>query len=401
MDIRGEFPIFDHPVGGKPLVYLDSSASAQRPKAVLDAIQDFNERHNANVHRGVHTLSQEATKLYETARRTLSAFINAPTPEDVIFTKGCTESINLVAAAWGEANLKAGDEILISELEHHSNIVPWQIVAQKTGATIIPFPIKEDCSLDILHLKRLISPRTKIVAVKHLCNATGTINPVKEIAAIAHSVGALCLVDGAQAMAHVPIDVQDIDADFYAGTSHKVYGPMGIGFLYGKNDLLQSMPPYQTGGGMIRSVTFEGTTYAPCPDKFEPGTPNVSGAVGFGAAIKWFSQLDRECLWQEEHDLLMFATEYLQRIPGIRIIGTSSQKAAVLSFVADFAHPHDLGTVLNDFGVAVRTGHHCCMPLMNKLQIPATVRASLGAYNTKNDILTMVEALDRARSLFT
>ena len=396
-----QFPILGKTLNGRPLTYLDSAATTQRPLAVTETIERFNREFNANVHRGVHTLSQQATDAFEAARATIGRFIGTDDPLEIVFTKGCTESLNLVASSWGGSRLKPGDEILVSTLEHHSNIVPWQMVAERTGAVVRPIPVGEDCSLDMAAYSSMLSERTKVVAVKHVCNATGTVNDVAEICAKARQVGAVSVIDGAQALAHVPVNVGEIGCDFYACTAHKVYGPMGSGALFGRRELLESMPPYQTGGGMIRSVTFEGTTFAELPDKFEAGTPNVSGVVGFAAALDWFESLGTGGLWDEEKALLAEATAELQQVPGVRIIGTSPKKTAVLSFVSDFAHPHDIGTVLDSYGVAVRAGHHCCMPLMDRLGIAGTVRASIGVHNSKQDFSVMIEALLTARRLFS
>lgn len=395
-----EFPILGQTLNGRPLAYLDSAATTQRPEAVTQAVTRFNRESNANVHRGVHTLSQLATEAFEQSRASIGQFIGATDPHEIVFTKGCTESLNLVAASWGGANLAPGDEILVSTLEHHSNIVPWQIVAEKTGAIVRPIPVSDDCVLDLEALRNMLSGKTKVLAVKHVCNASGTVNPIKEICGLARNAGAVTVIDGAQALAHVPVDVKDLDCDFYAFTAHKVYGPFGAGALYGRSELLNAMPPYQTGGGMIRTVSFGGSTYTTVPEKFEPGTPHVSGAIGFAAALEWFDGLGKQGLWSEEAELLEFATAEIQQIPGVRIVGNSPNKVAVLSFVTDFAHPHDIGTVLDSYGVAVRAGHHCCMPLMDRLGIPGTVRASLGVYNTKEDISVMIEGLCQARRMF-
>jgi len=397
---REEFPALHQQVAGHPLAYLDNAATTQRPKVVLAAIMRFYERDNANVHRGVHTLSQRATDSFEAARSTIARWINSSTDEQVVFTKGCTEALNLVAASWGRANLKEGDVVLVSTMEHHSNIVPWQLIAEQTGAKVEPIPVTDEVELDLDWLSNRIDGTVKAVCVKAVCNATGTINPVKEVARLAHSVGAIIVVDAAQALAHTKVDVQDWDADFVSMTAHKVYGPMGIGVLYGKRALLEKMPPYQSGGGMIRSVTFEATTFAELPDKFEPGTPNVGGAIGFAAAIEFLAGVGVERVAKHEEQLTELAERQLEEIPGVTIHGRAENKAGILSFTMDCAHPHDIGTVLDHYGVAVRTGHHCCQPLMKRLGIPATARASFAMYNNQSDVQALVDAVHKVRETF-
>lgn len=399
--LRDEFPAIHQSVNGKPLAYLDNAATTQRPKAVLDAMEAFYREDNANVHRGVHTLSQRATDKFESARQTVARFVNAPSPDEVVFTKGCTEAINLVAASWGRQNLSEGDVVLLSTLEHHSNIVPWQVVAQERGAKIVPIPIFDDCSLDMDAYRRLLQEHpVKVVGVKHVCNATGTVNPIGEMARLAHGHGAVIVVDGAQGLAHQKVDVQSMDIDFYAMAAHKVYGPMGTGALYGKRALLEAMPPYQTGGGMIQVVTMEATTYAPLPDKFEPGTPNVGGVIGFGAALEWLATIGVENAARQEDELLTLATGALAEIEGLRVVGTAPGKASILSFVLDCAHPHDIGTILDSEGVAVRSGHHCCQPLMQRMGVPATTRASISLCNDDSDVEALVRGLRKVVSVF-
>lgn len=400
LDIRGEFPILDQSVNGNPLVYLDSAASTQRPNAVLEAMDRFSRTNNANVHRGVHTLSQRATDEFELARVTVQKFVGADEPAEIIWTKGCTESLNLVAASWGGVKLQPGDEILLSTMEHHANIVPWQMIAQKTGAVVRPIPISDDCEVDLNALWNMVSERTKVIGIKHVCNATGVVNPVQEIAAIAKSVGAISVADGAQALAHVPVDVKELGVDFYAMSSHKVYGPMGVGALYARREQLESMPPFMGGGDMIRRVSFEGTTYNDIPNKFEPGTPNVSGVIGFATALDWYEALGKEKIWAHEAQLANALRLALNDIPGIRTIGRCRNQAPVVSFVMDAAHTHDVGTILDNYGVAVRTGHHCCMPLMDRLGIAGTSRASFAVYNTKQEINVLIQALNEVVKIF-
>jgi cysteine desulfurase/selenocysteine lyase len=397
--VRADFPILAQQVNGRPLAYLDNAASSQRPHAVIDAIARYYSHDHANVHRGVHTLSQRATEAYEHARRQVREFINAEADSEIVFTRGTTEAINLVAQSWARPRLKPGDEILISWMEHHSNIVPWQLVCEQTGATLRVTPVTDAGELDLDAFGRLLGPRTRLVALGHVSNALGTINPVAALTAKAQAAGALVLLDGAQAAPHLAIDVRAIGCDFYAFSSHKMYGPTGIGVLYGRRALLETMPPWQGGGEMIRAVRFDGTTYAPPPARFEAGTPHIAGAVGLGAAISYIQELGLERIAEAEHDLLSYATERVAAIPGLRIVGTAREKAAVLAFVLEGIHPHDVGTVLDHHGVAVRTGHHCAMPLMERYGLPATTRASFAFYNTRAEVDQLVGALHAAREV--
>lgn len=389
LSIRSEFPILATQAQGKPLIYLDNGATTQKPRAVIEAITRYYESQNANIHRGVYQLSQIATDLYENSRRTVADFINAADEREVIFTRGTTESINLVASCVARSGmLKAGDEIIIGALEHHSNIVPWQMACQQTGAVLRVIPMNDRGELEMHEFAMLLSNKTKIVAVNHISNSLGTINPIHRIIKMAHEAGAKVLIDGAQSIAHIAIDVQKLDCDFYAFSGHKIYGPTGIGALYGKRELLESLPPYQGGGDMIRTVTFEKTEYADLPNKFEAGTPDIAGAVGLAAAIDWLKNIGVENAARHENDLLAYATEKLSAINGLRIIGTATQKASVISFVID--HPPmsalDIGVKLDQMGIAVRTGHHCCQPVMDRMGIPATTRASFALYNTREDV---------------
>jgi cysteine desulfurase/selenocysteine lyase len=398
--LRRDFPVLERVVHGKPLVYLDNAATTHKPRAVVEAVDDFYLEHNSNVHRGVHALSQEATELFEAAREKTRAFLGASSTKEVLFTRGATESVNLVANAWGLANLGPGDEVLVSEMEHHSNIVPWQMVCEKTGATLRVIPMDDRGQLEMGALDEVLTERTRLVGIVHVSNALGTTNPVETIIARAHAVGALVLVDGAQAVPHVPVDVRALDADFYVFSGHKVYGPTGIGVLYGKQALLEAMPPWQGGGDMIRMVTFEKTTYADLPAKFEAGTPNVAGAIGLGAALDYVESVGRPWIAAHEADLLAYGTRLLSDVPEIRLIGTAEHKAAVLSFLFEGVHPHDVGTILDLEGVAVRTGHHCAFPVMQHFGVPATTRASLALYNTREDLDALVAALVRVREVF-
>ena len=397
---RADFPALHQQVHGKPLAYLDSAASAQRPQAVIDAMVAHERRNHANVHRGVHQLSQRATDAFEDARDKVRDYINASGSDEIIFTRGTTESINLVAASLGKIRLGPGDEVLITWMEHHSNIVPWQMICEQTGARLAVVPITGDGELDMEAFHRQLNDRTRIVAVVHVSNALGTINPVQEIIAAAHGLGALVLLDGAQATPHMRIDVQSLDCDFYALSGHKTFGPTGIGVLYGKRALLDEMPPYQGGGEMIRTVTFEKTTYNTLPCKFEAGTQNITGAVGLGAAIDYLSGVDFAEVARHEADLLQYATERLTELPGIRLIGTAAAKAGVVSFTLGDIHAHDLGTVVDMEGVAIRTGHHCAMPVMEHFGVPATARASFALYNDRGDVDQLVVGLNRAAELF-
>jgi len=397
--VREDFPILAQQIHGRPLAYLDNAASSQRPRAVIDAIAHYYSHDHANVHRGVHTLSQRATEAYEHARRQVREFVNAEHDTEIVFTRGTTEAINLVAQSWARPRLKPGDEILISWMEHHSNIVPWQFVCEQTGATLRVTPVTDVGELDLDAFERLLGPRTRIVALGHVSNALGTINPVAALTAKAHAAGALVLLDGAQAAPHLAIDVRTIGCDFYALSSHKMYGPTGIGVLYGRRALLEAMPPWQGGGEMIRAVSFSGTTYAPPPARFEAGTPHIAGALGLGAAITYVQGVGLDRIARTEHDLLVHATERVSAIPGLRIVGTAREKAAVLAFVLEGIHPHDVGTVLDHHGVAVRTGHHCAMPLMERYGLPATTRASFAFYNTRAEVDQLVGALHAAREV--
>jgi cysteine desulfurase/selenocysteine lyase len=395
--LRAEFPLLSRKVHGRPLVYLDNAATTQKPRVVLEAMDRFYRETNSNVHRGVHWLSQAATERFEGARRSVARFLGAADPREVVFTRGTTEAVNLVANAWGRASVGPGDEILVTWMEHHSNIVPWQMLCAATGATLKVVPIDDHGRLEEAAFDRLLSERTRLVAVVHVSNALGTVNPVARIAAKAHAAGALVLVDGAQAVPHLPVDVRAIDADFYAFSGHKVYGPTGIGALYGKRALLEAMPPWQGGGDMIRMVTFEGSTWNDVPQKFEAGTPDIAGAVGLGAALDWLEGVGREGVRTHEAALLAHATAALGEVDGLRILGPAEDKAAVVSFVLEGIHPHDVGTVLDLEGVAVRTGHHCTYPVMQRYGVPATTRASFALYNLASDADALVAGLRRVR----
>ena len=398
--VRADFPILDTPMRGKRLAFLDTAASAQKPQAVIDSLTHTYRQQYANVHRGVYQLSEETSAAFEAVRGKVRGLINAEHDREIIFTSGTTDSINLVAQSFGRAMLKPGDEVLITEMEHHSNIVPWQLLRDEKGITLRVAPIDDTGTLDMEAFAGLLNERTKLVAVTQVSNALGTVNPIAEIARLAHDAGARVLVDGAQGIPHGGIDVRALDLDFYAFSGHKLYGPTGTGVLYAKADLLDAMPPWKGGGDMILSVTFDKTTFAASPYKFEAGTPNIAGVIGMGAGIDWFTALDREALEIHERDLLAYGTERLIQLPGLRMIGTAENKAAVLSFVLDYAHPHDIGTILDAEGVAVRTGHHCAQPVMDHFDVPATVRASLGAYSTREDIDQLAEALGKVREMF-
>lgn len=400
-DIRKEFPILDQEVNGKPLVYLDNAASSQKPLAVIDAISNYYKTTHANVHRGVHTLSQRATDLFEQSRRDVQRFLNAEHEHEVIFTSGSTDSLNLVTQSWGRKFIKSGDEVIVSHLEHHSNIVPWQMVCEANGASLKVIPIDEHGQLDIEVFKSLVSANTRVVAINHVSNALGIINPIKEVARLAHEVGAIICVDGAQATPHMKVDVQALDVDFYSVSAHKMYGPTGIGVLYGKEKLLNEAPPWRGGGEMIETVTFEKTTYNVLPHKFEAGTPNISGAIGLGAAIRWMEEVGIYNIREQEEDLRKYATEKLNEIDGMRIIADVADKAAVVSFLVGDIHPYDMGTLLDQMGIAVRTGHHCTEPLMAHFQIPGTVRASFAVYNTRSEVDALVEGIKRATAILT
>ncbi len=398
--VRADFPILQQKVHGKPLIYLDNAATTQKPRAVIDAVRRYYEEDNANIHRGVHALSERSTKHYEQAREKLRAFFGAADSAEIIFVRGATEALNLVAQTYGRVNVGPGDEVVITGLEHHSNIVPWQMLCESKGATLRVVPIDDHGALDMAAYEALLGPRTRIVAVNHVSNALGTINPIRRMAELAHKAGAVIVVDGAQAAPHVRVNVQELDVDFYAVSAHKLFGPTGVGFLYGKRKLLEAMPPWQGGGDMILSVTFEKTTYNELPYKFEAGTPHIEGVIGFGAAVDYLNGLDLDALFAHEHDVLEYGTRRLQEIPGLRLIGTAPEKTGVLSFVIEGIHPHDLGTVLDRDGVAIRTGHHCAQPVMERFGVPATARASLAFYNTRADIDALVAALRKAQEMF-
>ncbi|MEE9369154.1 MAG: cysteine desulfurase [Pontiella sp.] len=401
VSIRNDFPILGREIHGKPLVYLDNGASAQRPVQVINAIAELYENNYSNVHRGVHTLSQESTNLYDDARVSVRGFINASCVHEVVFTSGTTDSINLVAQSYARPRLQKGDEILITHMEHHSNIVPWQIVCEQTGAELKVVPISDKGELEMDRFAELLSEKTKLVSVVHVSNALGTVNPIKEIIDAAHAIGVPVLVDGAQAVPHIPVDVQKLDADFYVFSGHKLYGPTGIGVLYGKEKLLNEMPPYKGGGDMILSVSFEGTTYNALPYKFEAGTPNIAGVIGLGAAINYVQKIGLGAIAAHEHGLLVYATSKLQEIEGLRIIGEADQKAGLISFVLDAVHPHDIGTMLDAEGVAVRAGHHCAQPVMDHFGVPATARASFAMYNTFKEIDVLAAAIVKTIGMFS
>jgi cysteine desulfurase / selenocysteine lyase len=397
---RSDFPILHERVHGKPLVYLDNAATTQKPASVLAAERAYYEHDNANVHRGVHLLSQRATERYEGARARIARFIHAARAQEVVYVRGTTEAINLVAQSFVRPRVGPGDEILISAMEHHSNIVPWQLVCTQTGAVLKVAPIDDDGVLDVEAYERLLGPRTKFVALAHASNALGTLNPVAQLIALAHARGVPVLVDGAQAIAHLPVDVTTLDCDFYAFSGHKIYGPTGIGALYAKADLLESMPPWQGGGDMIRSVTFAKTEYNVIPWRFEAGTPNIAGATGFAAALDYLSAIGIEVAQRHEADLLDYASGKLREVSGLRIIGTAREKLGILSFVMESAHAHDIGTILDQCGVAVRTGHHCAMPVMDRYGVPATARASFALYNTRSDVDALLEGIKRVQEVF-
>ena len=397
---RKDFPALHQEVHGKPLVYLDSAATSLKPQSVIDAVTDVYARDCANIHRAVHLLSQRATARFEEAREKVRAFVNAAKTTEVVFTRGTTEAINLVAQSWGRAYLREGDEVLVTELEHHSNIVPWQILCQQTGATLVVVPMTDRGEVLREAFEEQLTERTRFVALAHVSNALGTVLPVAEVISLAHERGAVVLLDGAQAVSHVDVDVKALDCDFYAFSGHKLYGPSGIGVLYGKEQLLEGMPPYQGGGDMIRSVTFEETIYNELPYKFEAGTPNIAGAIGLGAAVDYFKSFDAQAVHAHEKAVLRYATKALEAVPGLRLIGTAPGKVSVLSFLMDAAHPHDIGTIVDSEGVAIRTGHHCAQPVMEHFGIAATARASLGMYNTTDDIDALVSALRKVQELF-
>jgi cysteine desulfurase / selenocysteine lyase len=398
--VRKHFPILSQTVYGRPLVYLDNAATAQSPQSVVDAMARFYTEERANIHRGVHRLSMLATEVYETARKKVQRFIGAEHAKECIFVRGTTEGINLVAQSWGRQNVRPGDEILISAMEHHSNIVPWQMLCEQTGAELRVVPITDEGELDMEAFGRLLSPRTRLVAVVHISNALGTINPVREIVELAHAAGALVLLDGAQAAPHVKVDVRELGCDFYTLSAHKLFGPTGTGVLYGKAELLDRMPPYQGGGDMIASVSFEKTVYNVLPYKFEAGTPHIAGGYGLGAAIDYLQELDWDAVARHEDELLRYATEAVSQVPGVRLIGTARHKASVLSFVLSDIHAHDVGTILDRGGIAIRTGHHCAQPVMKRFDVPATARASFAFYNTREEVDALVAGLHQVLEVF-
>jgi cysteine desulfurase/selenocysteine lyase len=399
--VRSQFPILDRSVKGRKLVYLDNAATTQKPRSVIDALTGYYAGYNANIHRGIHTLAEEATAAFEATRETARAFLNAASTEEVIFTRGTTEGINLVASSWGRANLQPGDEIILSTLEHHSNIVPWQMIAAEKGAVIRVVPIDDNGLFQFDAFEKLLSDRTRFVSIVHVSNALGVINPVEAVIRAAHARGALVLVDGAQSTVHLDIDVQALDCDFFACSAHKCYGPTGVGFLYGKRRLLEDMPPYQGGGEMIREVSFRGTTYNDLPYKFEAGTPNIADVVATRAALDFMTGLGKSAMRAHEDDLVAYASQRMREIPGLRIIGDVPGKVSVVSFVIDGLHPQDIGILLDNQGVAIRTGHHCTQPLMERLGRPGTNRASFAVYNTRGEVDALVTALEKARKMLS
>ncbi|MCX7554665.1 SufS family cysteine desulfurase [Marinicella sp. S1101] len=398
--MRHEFPGLQQQVHGKPLVYLDNAATAQRPQAVLDAINNYYLKHNANIHRGVHSLSESATELYEQARNSLARLINAPSEKDLIFVRGCTEGVNLVAQTFVRSRVKAGDEILISHLEHHSNIVPWQILCEQTGAKLKVIPMNQQGELVLDDLDQLLNERTKFMSVVHVSNALGTINPVKKLIAAAHAKDIPVLIDGAQATPHIKVDVQDLDCDFYTVSGHKMYGPTGSGILYGKSEHLSAMPPYHGGGEMISKVTFESTVYNAVPAKFEAGTPNIAGGIGLGAAAEFMMTVGMDKIAERDQVLKVYAEQALSEVPGLRLVGTATNKSPVFSFVIDGIHAHDIGTIIDHHGVAIRTGHHCTMPIFQFYGLAGSCRASLAFYNTEQEVDVLVESLLKAKAMF-
>ena len=398
--IRADFPILSEEIRGQSLVFLDSAASAQKPRQVIDRVSDVYETSYANVHRGLHYLSEHATAAYEGAREKIRAFINADDVREVIYTKGATDAINLVAGSWGRQNLQAGDEIIISYAEHHSNIVPWQLLCEEKGAVLKVIPVDDEGAFHLDDFTALLSERTKIVAVTHVSNVLGTVLPIKEMARLAHQQGAVIMIDGCQGITHIAIDVQDLDCDFYAFSGHKLYGPSGIGVLYGKAHLLEAMPPYQSGGDMIERVTFAKTTWAELPHKFEAGTPPIAQAIGLGAAIDYVRSIGIAAIAAHEQDLLNYTTQKLSAVDGVRLIGTAAGKVSVISFVMDCAHPHDIATIVDQTGVAIRAGHHCAQPLIDRFEIPSAARASFGMYNTRDDADRLVASLEKVKEIF-
>jgi cysteine desulfurase/selenocysteine lyase len=398
--VRRDFPLLHQRVHGKPLVYFDNAATSQKPQAVIEAMGRYYTEDNSNVHRGVHTLSERATAAYEGAREKVRGFIGAGNIQEIIFTRGTTESINLVAATFGRVRVNRGDEVLVTALEHHSNIVPWQLLCQEREATLRVVPMNDDGELLLEEFEKLLTDRVKLVAFSHVSNALGTVNPVEQIISMAHARGIPVLVDGAQAVPHLKVDVQSLDCDFYAFSSHKMFGPTGIGVLYGKSSLLDAMPPYQGGGDMIKSVSFEKTVFNDLPYRFEAGTPNIAGTIGLGAAVDYLSLLDWDAVQEHESGLLEYATDALSRVEGVRIIGTAREKAGVISFILKDVHPHDIGTILDREGIAVRTGHHCAQPVMTRFGVPATVRASFAFYNTRSEVDALIRGIQNVREVF-
>jgi len=398
--IRADFPILQQQVNGKPLVYLDNAATAQKPKQVIETLNTYYQEYNANIHRGVHTLSEKGTAVYEDAREKVKSFLNAESTKEIIFVRGATEAINLVAQSFGRNNISAGDEVIITELEHHSNIVPWQILCEQTGATLRYIPINDAGELILEEYEKLLSDKTRIVAVGHISNALGTINPIKKIIDKAHAVGAKVLVDGAQAVPHTKVDVKELGCDFYVFSGHKLFGPTGIGVLYGKEALLESMPPYQGGGDMIQTVSMSKSTYNSLPYKFEAGTPHIAGVIGLGAAIDYVNELDLEATALYENELLDYANEQAAQISDFLFVGTAENKTSILSFTLGRIHPHDIGTILDGEGVAIRAGHHCAMPVMERFGIPATARASFAFYNTRAEVDALILAIDKCQKIF-
>ena len=398
--IRKDFPVLSQTVNGKPLVYLDNGASSQVPHIVIDRGSKYLAEEHSNIHRGVHYLSQHATTAYEAAREKVKRFINAPDVKECIFVRGTTEGVNLVAFSYGRKLIGEGDEILVSQMEHHSNIIPWQMIAEEKGARVVMIPMNERGELIIDEYENLLNERTKMVALTHVSNSLGTVNPLKEMIATAHKFGVPVCVDAAQSVPHFPVDVQDLDADFFVFSGHKMFGPTGSGVLYGKHEWLDKMPPYQTGGGMIRTVSFEKTTFAPIPDKFEAGTPAIAAGIGLGAAIDYINSIDFEAAAKYEHELLEYATQRMSDIPGVKIIGTAANKASVLSFTIEGIHPHDIGTILDQQGIAIRAGHHCAQPVMEFFDIPATARASFAFYNTREEVDKLADAVQKVIEVF-
>ena len=398
--VRKDFPILEQEVRGRPLVYLDSAATGQKPRAVIEAVRSYYLQDNSNVHRGVHFLSERATEAYEEARGKVQRFIHAAHPHEIVFVRGTTEAVNLIAQSYGRSRIRAGDEILITEMEHHSTIVPWQMLCEEKGAVLRVAPIDDEGQLLLGEMERLIGARTRLLALAHVSNALGTINPVRRVVEMAHQRRVPVLLDGAQAAPHLALDVQALGCDFYVFSGHKLFGPTGIGVLYGRSELLEQMPPWQGGGDMISSVTFEKTTYNKLPYKFEAGTPDIAGVIGLGAAIDYLSAVGLDAIGAYEHELLAYATNELRKVPGLRLIGTAREKASVLSFLLGDVHPHDVGTVLDREGIAIRTGHHCAQPLMRRLGIAATARASLAFYNRRQDVDALVAGLYKVREVF-